>query len=1083
MTVTATDSSGYSGSATFAWTITNTVTVTNPGAQTDVSGTAITTLTPSASDSSSATIASWSATGLPAGLSIDGATGDVTGTPTTACSCSVTLTATDSSGYSGAATFSWTVTNSVTITAPADRADVSGTAITPLPVPATDSSSTATLAYTATGLPLGLGIDATTGTISGSPTTAGIYSVTVTATDDAGYSGSASFAWTITDTVSVTGPGDQSDLSGTPISPLTIAATDSSTTATIGYLATGLPDGLSIDPATGTVTGTPTTAGTSTVTVSATDSSGATGSTTFSWSISNTIALANPGDQTATSGSAITALDVGATDTSPTATVGYTATGLPPGLSIDADSGSVSGTPTTAGSYTVTVTATDDSGASTSVSFGWTIGNVVTPTVTADQSSVSGSAIAPLTAAATDSSSTTTLTYGDGGSLPTGLSIDATSGVVTGTPTTAGAYAVVLTATDGAGFSATDSFSWTVTNSVTTTGPGHQSTVSGTPVTPVTVTGTDSSSTATLTFTDGGTLPPGLVVDPSSGTISGTPTTGGDYPVTITATDGAGFSASWSFGWTITNHVVETPIGHQTNVSGAAVGPISAAASDTSSTATLAYSAGGSLPVGVSVDASTGSIAGTPTTAGVYPVTITATDSAGFSATTSFTWTIINVVTVPTPSGVTDVTGSPISPRTVAATDSSSTATLVSWSATGLPTGLSIDTSTGTVTGTPTTAGNYFSVTVTVTDSVGFTGSTHFAWAIGNLVTVSAIADQTSHTAHPVTSIAPSATDSQITPAVTFTWSATGLPPGIAIDRNSGTISGTPTAPGTNAVTVTATDGATPRQAGSVSFTWTVTTLAPVVTSLTPTSGPGAGGTIVKISGTDLQGASSVLFGSTPATISNVNATGTLVTVVSPAHPTGAVDVTVTAGGGTSAVSGADHFTYLGPVITGLTPASGPTVGGGTLKIVGTGLAGPTSVTFGSAPATVLSANRAGTLIKVTVPAGSAGVVTVTVTNVGGTSAATSTDRYTYVAPSVISVTPSHGPRAGGTMVTIAGTSLGGATSVHFGSVSVTTLTVNAAGTRLRVQAPAGTAGTVDVTVTTPGGTTPVVTADRFTYT
>ena len=54
---------------------------------------------------------------------------------------------------------------------------------------------------------------------------------------------------------------------------------------------------------------------------------------------------------------------------------------------------------------------------------------------------------------------------------------------------------------------------------------------------------------------------------------------------------------------------------------------------------------------------------------------------------------------------------------------------------------------------------------------------------------------------------------------------------------------------------------------------------------------------------------------------------------------------------------------------------------------------------------------------------------------------------------------------------------------VPTGVVTVTTMTVNAAGTTCRVHAPAGVAGTVDITITTPSGTTPVVTADRFTYT
>ena len=77
----------------------------------------------------------------------------------------------------------------------------------------------------------------------------------MTATDGSGASDSASFSWTVTNTVSVTSPGDQSDLSGSAITPVDVAATDSSSTATLAYSATGLPDGLAIDPSTGTIIG------------------------------------------------------------------------------------------------------------------------------------------------------------------------------------------------------------------------------------------------------------------------------------------------------------------------------------------------------------------------------------------------------------------------------------------------------------------------------------------------------------------------------------------------------------------------------------------------------------------------------------------------------------------------------------------------------------------------------------------------------------------------------------------------------------------------------------------------------------
>jgi hypothetical protein len=177
----------------------NTVTVTNPGSQTGKVGTAAS-LQISASDSASGQTLTYSATGLPTGLSISSTTGLITGTPTTAGSYSVTVTAKDTTGATGSASFTWTINaatgNTITVTNPGSQTGTVGTAAS-LQIKATDSASGQTLTYSATGLPTGLSISSTTGLITGTPTTAGSYSVTVTAKDTTGATGSASFTWTI----------------------------------------------------------------------------------------------------------------------------------------------------------------------------------------------------------------------------------------------------------------------------------------------------------------------------------------------------------------------------------------------------------------------------------------------------------------------------------------------------------------------------------------------------------------------------------------------------------------------------------------------------------------------------------------------------------------------------------------------------------------------------------------------------------------------------------------------------------------------------------------------------------------------
>ncbi len=187
----------------------NTVTVTSPGNQTGTVGTAAS-LQVSASDSASGQTLTYSATGLPAGLSIS-SSGLISGTPTTAGTSSVTVTAKDTTGASGSATFTWTVSsaagNTVTVTSPGNQTGTVGSAVS-LQVSASDSASGQTLTYSATGLPAGLSISSS-GLISGTPTTAGTSSVTVTAKDTTGATGSATFTWTVNSASGCTSTGNK----------------------------------------------------------------------------------------------------------------------------------------------------------------------------------------------------------------------------------------------------------------------------------------------------------------------------------------------------------------------------------------------------------------------------------------------------------------------------------------------------------------------------------------------------------------------------------------------------------------------------------------------------------------------------------------------------------------------------------------------------------------------------------------------------------------------------------------------------------------------------------------------------------
>ena len=270
---------------------------------------------------------------------------------------------------------------------------------------------------------------------------------------------------------------------------------------------------------------------------------------------------------------------------------------------------------------------------------------------------------------------------------------------------------------------------------------------------------------------------------------------------------------------------------------------------------------------------------------------------------------------------------------------------------------------------------------------------------------------------------------------------------------------------------------------------WSVTVTSsgptlPAVTSISPSTGPTAGGTSVTITGTGLTSATDVSFGATSAFGSCSANTATSITCNSPAGSAGAVDVTVTTGNGTSPVNApADQFTYVAaPTVTGVSPVSGPTAGGTSVTITGTNLTAASGVQFGTNAGTSCGSNTA-TSITCTSPAGSAGVVDVKVTTAGGTSATNApSDHFTYVAaPTVTVVSPSTGLAAGGDSVTITGTNLTSATAVHFGANLGTACGTNTS-TSITCTSPAGT-GTVDVTVTTVGGTSAVNSpSDHFTY-
>lgn len=332
-----------------------------------------------------------------------------------------------------------------------------------------------------------------------------------------------------------------------------------------------------------------------------------------------------------------------------------------------------------------------------------------------------------------------------------------------------------------------------------------------------------------------------------------------------------------------------------------------------------------------------------------------------------------------------------------------------------------------------------------------------------------------------VTSVSPAAGPTRGGTAITLTGTgftaATAVHVGSAsaaftVKSDTTITATTPAGTGAQSVTVT-TPGGTSPVTSATRFSYVS---APTVTRVSPPAGPLAGGGKVTVTGAGLTGVTAVRFGARAAHFTV--GTSTSLTAVAPAASAGPVDITVTTAGGTSARTTADRYLYTNaPYVTGVSPYAGPLGGGTQVTISGVNMSRPTAVRFGAKTARFVSLSA--TAVRATAPSGT-GTVDIQVSTRLGTSVKVTADHYAYrPRPTVTRISPSVGSTRGGTTVTITGTWLTGASSVHFGTRAARITRVTP--TAVTAVSPAGTA-VVDVTVTTPGGTSARTTRDRYTY-
>ncbi len=795
----------------------------------------------------------------------------------------------------------------------------------------------------------------------------------------------------------------------------------------------------------------------------------------------------------------------------------------------------------TVGSYQVSAIAASTAVTQPTVNFSMT--NTLAPSITSAAATTFTLGVSDTFTVTAIGSPVPALT--ESGSLPSGVGfVDNGNGTATlsGTPSSAGSYPILIGAANGQGSPAQQSFVLDVdpVPAVTGINPAAGPATGGSSVT---ITGSGFTGATAVTF---GTTPATSFTVGSDTAITATaPPGSGSGDVTVTTPGGTSTTSSAdSFTW------VAAPV--VTGVSPAA-GPLTGGAQVTISgsgfTNAMGVSFGGSPATSFAVQ-SDGVITATAP-AGTGSADIVVTTAGGSSATSSadmFSWVAAPIVTGISPASGPTIGGTPVTITgsgftgatavsfggTPAASftfvsDTDITATAPAGSGSGdvvvtAPGGMSatspVDVFTWVVelaiAGISPSAGPQAGGTLVNITGSGFTGATGVSFDSTPATSFTVVSDSVITATAPAGSgsgdvvVATSGGSSPTTPADVFTWVpapvVTGISPAIgpvtggspvAISGSGFTgatavsFGGSPatsftfvsdtditaTAPagaGSGDVVVTTAGGPSATSSADI-FTWVA---APVVTGISPAAGPAAGGTPVTITGTGFTGASGVSFGSTPATSFALVSDSVMTAVAPPGVGTG--DVVVTAAGGPSATSSADVFTWIArPVVTGISPATGPLAGGTSVNVTGSGFTGASAVSFGGTPATAFTVVDGGR-ITATAPAGS-GSGDVVVTAPGGTSATSTADVFTWLAaPVVTSISPSAGPTSGGTSVTIAGSGFTGATGVSFGSTPAASFTVMS-DTDVKAVAPAGS-GSGDVVVTAAGGTSAPSPTDVFSW-
>lgn len=510
----------------------------------------------------------------------------------------------------------------------------------------------------------------------------------------------------------------------------TITASGGTAPYTFSITSGSLPAGLSLSSS-GVVSGTPTAGGNYNFTVIATDSAFNSIISAYSFTVNAPTISVSPVSLTAATVASSYSQTISASGGTAPYTFSVTAGALPAGLSLNGSAGTLSGTPTAGGTFNFTISATDSS-----TGTGPYVGSraysltVNAPTISNSPTTLPAASVgSAYSQAISASGGTAPFTYAvSSGSLPAGI-ILSSNGLLTGTPTAGGTFIFAVTATDnstGTGpYSGSRAYLFTVNAPTITINP--TTLTAATVATAYSQSVSAISGTATYSYiVTAGALPPGMTLS-SNGTLSGTPTAGGTFNFTITATDSSTGTGPYtgSRAYSLIVNVPTITISPTTLPSGAIATSFSQTVAASGGVTPYTYAiTSGALPVGLTLS-SNGNLTGTPTAAGTFNFTVTATDdSAGtgpYTGSRAYSLAISAPTISISPSSTTlSATGASSYSQTFTASGGTSPYTFVESGA--LPSGLSWNSSTATISGIPTSAGS-FPISITAVDNSTGAGS------------------------------------------------------------------------------------------------------------------------------------------------------------------------------------------------------------------------------------------------------------------------------------------------------------------------------------------------------------------------